>query len=146
MKIKIVNLSSNPLPKFQTTGSAGMDIQACVEGVDVVVIPARGKGIISTGIFMQIPEGYECQVRPRSGLAFNKSITVLNSPGTIDSDYRGEIKVVLINHGIQPFHVFHGDRIAQLVFNKIEQPEFELVEELDSTDRGEGGFGSTGVK
>jgi dUTP pyrophosphatase len=144
MKVKIVNKSNNPLPAFQTPGSAGMDICAAestnIQPGEIV--------IISTGIYLELPQNYECQVRSRSGLAAKYGITVLNSPGTIDSDYRGEVKVILINHGQVSFEVNPGDRIAQLVFNKIEQPEFEefkLVDSLESSERGNGGFGSTGL-
>lgn len=140
MIVKIVNKSSNPLPEFKTQGSAGMDICAAVAHV----IEPNDFKLISTGIFLEIPQGYECQVRSRSGLA-NKGVSVLNSPGTIDSDYRGEIKVILINQSSASYIVSPGDRIAQLVFNKIEQPELYVVEELSSTERGEGGFGSTGM-
>lgn len=144
MKVKIVNKSNNPLPAFQTPGSAGMDVCANFPHPIECITLNPGKILrIPTGIYLEIPIGYECQVRSRSGLAY-QGICVANSPGTIDSDYRGEVLVLLINHGDIPVTINHGDRIAQLVFNKIEQPELELVEELSSTDRGEGGFGSTG--
>lgn len=142
--VKIINKSNNPLPAYQTPGSAGMDIQADIRDANLISIRPGATAIVSTGIYLAIPEGYECQVRSRSGLAAKQGIVVLNSPGTIDSDYRGELKVILINHGVMSANIHHGDRIAQLVFNKIEQPAFTLVEELDSTERGEGGFGSTG--
>lgn len=141
MIVKIVNKSNNPLPEFKTSGSAGMDICA---NIDEWTLKSGQWDAIPTGIYLEIPMGYECQVRPRSGLAFQDGITVLNSPGTIDSDYRGEVKVILINHSAESFTIYGGDRIAQLVFNKIEQPEFYVVDELDSTERGTGGFGSTG--
>ena len=141
MVVKIVNKSNNPLPEFKTSGSAGMDICA---NVDEWILKPGDRDAIPTGVYLEVPIGYECQVRPRSGLAYQHGVTVLNSPGTIDSDYRGEVKIILINHGSEDFKISGGDRIAQLVFNKIEQPEFDVVEELTSTDRGEGGFGSTG--
>jgi dUTP pyrophosphatase len=143
MIVKIVNKSNNPLPEFKTSGSAGMDI--CANNPEDFWLACNQSTIIPTGIYMEIPIGFECQVRPRSGWAAKYGITVLNSPGTLDSDYRGEVGVILINHGTQPFPIRKGDRIAQLVFNKIEQPEFYVVEELESTERGTGGFGSTGI-
>lgn len=145
MKLKIVNKSNNPTPAYQTSGSAGMDVCANLE-FPVHVQPGS-KALIPTGIYMAIEEGYECQVRPRSGLAAKYGITVLNSPGTIDSDYRGEIIVILHNASSVSYLVNHGDRIAQLVFAKVERVEVEqfiTLDTLDSTDRGEGGFGSTG--
>lgn len=144
MKIKIVNESSNPLPQVQTPGSAGFDI---CSNESVTLVPGRAE-LVSTGIYLAIPQGYECQVRSRSGLALKNQVVVLNSPGTIDSDYRGEVKVILMNHGHNLFEIQAGDRIAQLVFNKIELPEVELVDKvynLPPTDRSSGGFGSTGV-
>lgn len=138
--VKIVNKSNNPLPAYQSMGAAGMDIQSAVS----TLIKPDEIVIVSTKLYMEIPKGYECQVRSRSGLAANYGIVVLNSPGTLDSDYRGEVKVILINHGSVSFEINPGDRIAQLVFNKVEQPEFVLVDSLDTTERGEGGFGSTG--
>lgn len=141
MKIKILNDSPNPLPKIQTPGSAGFDICA---NESVTLVPGKTE-LVSTGIYLEIPQGYECQIRSRSGLALKNQVVVLNSPGTIDSDYRGEVKVILINHGRDLFEVQAGDRIAQLVFNKIELPEIEEVDSLSSSDRSSGGFGSTGV-
>ena len=144
MKIKIVNESSNPLPQVQTPGSAGFDI---CSNESVTLVPGRAE-LVSTGIYLAIPQGYECQVRSRSGLALKNQVVVLNSPGTIDSDYRGEVKVILMNHGHNLIEIQAGDRIAQLVFNKIELPEVELVDKvynLPPTDRSSGGFGSTGV-
>lgn len=140
MQVKIVNQSKNPLPEYQTSGSAGMDIQAAE---NIVILPGD-RYAVSTGLFMAIPIGYEVQVRSRSGLAYKHGVVVLNSPGTIDSDYRGEIKVILINTGTKNFVVEYGDRIAQLVFTKCEQATFNPVQYLDLTDRGSGGFGSTG--
>lgn len=143
MKLKIVNKSNNPLPEYQSSGAAGMDIQANIDFP--INIQAGGKALVPTGIYMAIEKGYECQVRPRSGLAAKFGITVLNTPGTIDSDYRGEVVVILYNTSSVNYLVNHGDRIAQLVFNKIEQPIVIEVDALDSTDRNTGGFGSTGV-
>lgn len=144
MIVKIVNKSSNPNPEYKTIGSAGMDI--CADIPSSIALPPNGRALISTGIYLEIPQGYECQIRSRSGLAWNNGVVVLNSPGTIDHDYRGEIKIILINQGHDGIEIHNGDRIAQLVFNKIEQPEFYVVEELEPTDRGEDGFGSTGIK
>lgn len=153
MIVKIVNKSNNPLPEFKTLGSAGMDICANFQYINdgtsdslgYVDIPKGEIYRIPTGIYLEIPNGYECQVRSRSGLA-KEGICVINSPGTIDSDYRGEICILLINHSDYAYQINHGDRIAQLVFNKVEQPEFYVVDQLESTDRGEGGFGSTGIQ
>ena len=142
MIVKIVNKSDNPDPKYQTAGSVGMDICANLE--NFVVLEPGICQIIPTGIYMEIPEGYECQVRPRSGLAVKYGITVINTPGTVDSDYRGEIKIALINLGAFPHSIHNGDRIAQLVFNKVELITVEKVTELSTTERNEGGFGSTG--
>jgi len=145
MKLKIVNTSNNPTPAFQTPGSAGMDI--CANLDFATVIKPGERLLVPTGIYMAIPEGYECQVRSRSGLAAKFGIMVLNSPGTIDSDYRGEIKVILYNTSNVEYVLGCGDRIAQLVFSKVEQPEIENFITLDSlevTERGTGGFGSTG--
>lgn len=128
-------------PKFMTEGSVGMDIYASV--VQEIIKPGEIK-VIPTGICIQLPKGYEAQVRPRSGLAANYGISLVNSPGTIDWDYRGEIKIIMINHGNEDFVIKRGDRIAQLVFHKVEIPIIELVEDLDSTERGNNGFGSTG--
>lgn len=128
-------------PKFMTEGSVGMDIYASV--VQEIIKPGEIK-VIPTGICIQLPKGYEAQVRPRSGLAANYGISLVNSPGTIDWDYRGEIKIIMINHGNEDFVIKRGDRIAQLVFHKVEIPIIELVENLDSTERGNNGFGSTG--
>lgn len=140
IKVKVRNESSNPLPAYQTRGSAGIDVCSNEE----VVLPAHKSRIISTGLYLEIPEGYEVQVRPRSGLAAKYGVTILNSPGTIDSDYRGEIGVILINHSDREFIVEKGDRIAQLVLQPVFQMEFEEAEELNKTERGTGGFGSTG--
>lgn len=142
MEIKIVNSSSNELPFYATVGAAGMDLKAKLES-PVVLAPMERK-LIPTGLKIQLPNGYEAQVRPRSGLALKHGITVLNSPGTVDSDYRGDIGVILINLGDAPFEIVNGERIAQLVIAKHEQVSWTPVETLEESDRGEGGFGSTG--
>ena len=140
--IKIVNRSDNPMPEYATAGSAGMDIRANLDGL-LTLLPMQ-RQMVPTGLFLEIPEGYEAQVRPRSGLADKKGITCLNSPGTVDSDYRGEIKVVLINLSGSEQVIQHGDRIAQMVFAKVERARIEPVEQLTETQRGSGGFGHTG--
>ena len=132
-----------PLPKYQTEGSAGIDLPAAIEGSATIDPGARL--LIPTGFAFSIPRTYEGQIRPRSGLALKHGITVLNSPGTIDSDYRGEVSVLLINHGNETFFFERGDRIAQLIFTKVEQVKFKEVEALDKSDRGIGGYGSTGL-
>lgn len=142
LKIRLKRLSEEtPLPKYETPGSSGMDV---FSAVDATIQPGR-HGLIPTGLALEIPPGYEAQVRPRSGLASNQGIGVLNSPGTIDSDYRGEVKVVLFNLGKKPFRVKRGDRIAQLVFTRVVQAQVEPVDQLSPTQRGEGGFGHTGL-
>lgn len=134
-----------PAPRQQTSGAAGVDLAAALpEGETMVLAPGR-RGIVPTGISLALPEGYEGQVRPRSGLAANHGVTVLNSPGTIDSDYRGEIKVILVNHGEEPLAIRRGDRIAQLVVAPVSRVAFEPRERLDETERGSGGHGSTGI-
>jgi dUTP pyrophosphatase len=133
------------IPQYQTTGSAGFDFHAVIEN-DLFYIPAKSQAIVDTGLSVAIPEGYEMQIRPRSGLSFKYSITVTNSPGTIDSDYRGPIKVILYNLGESPFIIKNGDRIAQGVLSFVPKFIFKEVEELDDTERGQGGFGSTGPK
>ena len=132
--------SGLPLPAYATSGAAGMDV---VSAEDVTIAPGA-RHAVATGLALAIPQGYEVQVRPRSGLALKYGITVPNTPGTIDSDYRGELKVILINHGTEPFAIQRGDRVAQLVLAPVVQAAWEEVTELDATDRGEGGFGSTG--
>jgi len=144
MKIKIINKGSQPLPTYATAQSAGMDLRANNE--EPIVINPLERKLIPTGLFIALPVGYEAQIRPRSGLAFKKGITVLNSPGTIDADYRGEIGVLLVNLSNEPFEVVNGERIAQMVIARHEQGEFVSVEVLDETERGEGGYGHTGVK
>ncbi len=143
MKIKIVKKNPFNLPAFETKGSAGVDLQAFVE--EPITLKPMERILVPTGIYIELPEGYEAQVRARSGLAIKHGISLVNGIGTIDSDYRGEIKVILINLGDSNFTINNGDRIAQMVFIKHERPEFELVEELGDTVRGAGGFGHTGV-
>ncbi len=144
MKINIINKSRHPLPEYGTIASAGVDLRANIE--EPITIQSLEKVIVPTGLFMEIPVGYEAQVRPRSGLAFKHGITVLNSPGTIDADYRGEIKVILVNLSKETFVIEDGERIAQMVIAAHEQAEWIEVEELSDTNRGAGGFGSTGKK
>jgi dUTP pyrophosphatase len=141
--VRVQRLSgNNPLPRYETPGSSGMDLRAHIDG-DVVLAPGEFR-LIPTGIAISLPQGFEAQVRPRSGLALRNGIGLLNSPGTIDSDYRGEIGVILINHGKEPFVIKNGDRIAQLVISKTYRAELQEVPKLDETDRGGGGFGHTG--
>lgn len=142
MKVRIVNRSRNALPLYQTPLSAGMDVRADLE--QSVTLAPLGRAMIPTGLYVELPEGYEMQVRPRSGLAAKHGITVLNSPGTIDADYRGEIRIILVNLSCEAFTIEPGERIAQLVVARHEQVEWEPVEELGTTERGAGGFGSTG--
>lgn len=143
MKVKIVKNNPFKLPAYETKGSAGVDLQANVE--NSIVLKPMERSLVPTGLFIELPEGYEAQVRARSGLAIKHGISLVNGIGTIDSDYRGEIKVILINLGDQDFTINNGDRIAQMVFIKHEQVDFELVEELEETQRGAGGFGHTGI-
>lgn len=142
MKVRIVNRSRNALPLYQTPLSAGMDVRADLE--QSVTLAPLGRAMIPTGLYVELPEGYEMQMRPRSGLAAKHGITVLNSPGTIDADYRGEIRIILVNLSSEAFTIEPGERIAQLVVARHEQVEWEPVEELGTTERGTGGFGSTG--
>lgn len=144
VEIKVINKSNNELPNYATAGAAGMDIRANID-TEIVLAPLQ-RMLIPTGIFMEIPEGYEVQVRPRSGLAFKNGITCLNSPGTIDSDYRGEIRALLINLSNEPHTIQNGDRIAQLIVAKYEIAQLKLVNELNETVRAAGGFGHTGVQ
>lgn len=143
MKVAIINKSKHELPKYETAESAGVDLRANLDE-EIVLKPLERK-LIPTGLFMELPIGSEAQIRPRSGLAYKHGITVLNSPGTIDSDYRGELKVLLVNLSNEEFTVADGERVAQMVIARHEQVKFELVENLGDTDRGAGGFGSTGV-
>jgi len=142
IKVKIVNKSPNALPEYATEGSAGMDLRAHLSE-DIVLRPLE-RQLIPTGLFIELPEGHEAQVRPRSGLAIKQGITCLNSPGTVDSDYRGEIKVILINLSQEEQTIRSGDRIAQMVISPVEQIKWKQVEEIDSTARNAGGFGHTG--
>lgn len=144
MKVEIVNKSKHELPKYATTGSAGMDICANIE--QPIVLKPLERCLVPTGLHIALPEGYEAQIRPRSGLALKKGLTVLNSPGTIDVDFRGEIGVILINLSSEDFTINDGERIAQMVIAHYEQAEWEPVETLDDTERGTGGFGHSGIK
>jgi dUTP pyrophosphatase len=142
--INIINQSANPLPSCATAGSAGMDIRASL--TETLTLQPMERMLIPSGLFVEIPEGYEIQIRPRSGLALKQGITCLNTPGTIDSDYRGEIKVLLINLSNEKQLIENGDRIAQMVLAKTEKAAFQLVENITETKRGEGGFGHTGIQ
>jgi dUTP pyrophosphatase len=142
MKVKIVNQSQNSLPLYGTAQSAGVDLRANL--VDPIVLKPLERKLVPTGLFIQLPDGYEAQIRPRSGLAINMGVTVLNSPGTIDADYRGEIKIILINLSQEDFVINNGERIAQMIISTYKQVEWEEVLQLDDTERGAGGFGHTG--
>lgn len=144
MKVRIVNHSTHPLPVYATTGSSGMDIRANLESP--IQLKPLQRALVPTGLFLEIPHGYEAQIRPRSGLAIKQGITCLNTPGTIDADYRGELKVILINLSDQEQSITNGDRIAQLVFQQVEKVSLEVVDVLNETERGNGGFGHTGNK
>lgn len=144
MQIKIINQSQHPLPNYETIASAGMDLRANI--TEPITLKPLERVLVKTGLFIELPIGYEAQVRPRSGLAFKKGITVLNSPGTVDADYRGEVGVILVNLSNEDFLIENGERVAQLVIAKHERAEWIEVEELNETSRGAGGFGSTGVK
>lgn len=144
MNIKIINKSQHPLPNYETIASAGMDLRANLS--EPITLKSLERTIVKTGLFIELPIGYEAQVRPRSGLAAKKGITVLNSPGTVDADYRGEIGVILVNLSAEDFIIENGERIAQLIIAKHERAEWIETEVLSETSRGEGGFGSTGVK
>lgn len=143
MNIKVVNKSNLPLPMYKTKGSAGIDLHASISAP--MVLKPLGRALVPTGLFMAIPKGFEGQIRGRSGLALKHGVTLANGIGTIDSDYRGEIKIILINFGSEDFIINNGDRIAQFVLNKYEKIEFQEVDFLDDTLRGQGGFGHTGV-
>ncbi len=143
MKVEIINRSKHPLPTYATDLSAGMDLRANID--EPIVLRPLQRALVPTGLFMALPAGYEAQVRPRSGLAIKKGVTVLNSPGTIDADYRGEVCVILVNLSEEPFTIADGERIAQMVVARHEQIEWQPVEVLGATERGEGGFGHTGV-
>lgn len=140
--VHIINQSNNPLPQYETAGSAGADLRANLDAP--IELQPMQRALVPTGLFIELPAGFEAQVRPRSGLAIKQGITCLNTPGTIDSDYRGEIKVILINLSGEVQSIHHGDRIAQMVIQKVEQAEFRLVQQLSVTGRDSGGFGSTG--
>lgn len=143
-KVKVINRSSNPLPEYQTAQAVGLDVRANTS--EVITLGPLERVMVPTGLYFQIPEGYEIQVRPRSGLAAKHGITVINTPGTIDPDYRGELKVLLVNLSNEPFALQPGERVAQLVFARYERLAWEEAVELDATERGAGGFGSTGLK
>lgn len=142
--VNIINKSSNELPAYATEGSAGMDLRANLD--QPITLQSLERTLIPTGLFIELPDGYEAQIRPRSGLAIKQGITCLNTPGTIDSDYRGELKVILINLSKEPQILSHGDRIAQMVISSVDKANLILVQEINSTQRGEGGFGHTGKK
>jgi len=144
LKVQIVNKSTHALPAYATAGSSGMDLRAFIPSP--LTLAAMERILVPTGLFLEIPEGYEAQIRPRSGLAIKQGITCLNTPGTIDADYRGEIKVILINLSSEPQVIENGDRIAQMIFQKIEQAEWVETEQLSETQRNTGGFGHTGKK
>jgi dUTP pyrophosphatase len=144
MQVKVINKSQHELPAYETVASAGLDVRANIEAA--ITLQPMERTLVKTGLFLEIPVGFECQVRPRSGLALKNGITVLNAPGTIDADYRGEVGVILINLSNAPFVIENGERIAQLVFARYEQAEWHEVNTLTDTERGSGGFGSTGVK
>lgn len=144
VKIKVINKGNQPLPAYATCQSAGMDLRANIK--EPITLHPMERRLVQTGLHIALPEGYEAQIRPRSGLALKHGITVLNSPGTVDADYRGEVMVLLVNLSEQDFMINEGERIAQMVIAKHEQGEFVEVEQLDKTERGEGGYGHTGVK
>jgi dUTP pyrophosphatase len=144
MKIKIINKSKHELPSYATNAAAGMDLRANID--EPIVLKSLQRTLVATGLFIELPVGYEAQIRPRSGLAFKNGLTVLNSPGTIDADYRGEVKVILVNLSTDEFIINDGERVAQMVIAKHEQAEWIEVEMLEESARGEGGFGSTGKK
>ena len=144
LKVKIINRGRQPLPTYATALSAGMDLRANIDK-DITLLPMQ-RQLVPTGLHIALPEGYEAQIRPRSGLALKHGVTVLNTPGTVDADYRGEIMVLLVNFSNEPFIVKDGERIAQMIVAKHEQVNFELTETLDETERGAGGYGHTGLK
>lgn len=144
MKVRVINRSSNPLPQYASLLAAGLDVRA--NNSEPIVLEPLGRAMVPTGLYLEIPAGYEVQVRPRSGLAAKKGVTVLNAPGTIDADYRGEVCVILVNLSSEPFVIEKGERIAQLVLARHEVMEWEETDNLAESERGAGGFGSTGVK
>jgi dUTP pyrophosphatase len=143
MKVRIINKSDNPLPEYETTGSAGLDLRAYLK--EPIALKPLQRVLVPTGLYIELPEGFEAQVRPRSGLALKKGLSVLNSPGTVDSDYRGEIKIIIINLSNETTILNTGERIAQMVISEVERVVLVEVEELNETKRGEGGFGHTGI-
>lgn len=143
IKVKIINRSGGDLPAYETPSSAGMDVRACLD--EPVTLAPLQRALIPTGLRIQLPHGYECQIRPRSGLSLKKGITILNTPGTIDADYRGEIGLIVINLSNEPYTITNGERIAQMVVTNYSHVEWEAVDRLDETERGDGGFGHTGV-
>ena len=144
LEVKIVNQSQHALPSYATSGASGMDLRASV--TENITLQPLERTLVPTGLFIELPEGYEAQVRPRSGLAIKQGLTCLNTPGTIDADYRGEVKILLVNLGTEPFTIERGMRIAQMIVAKYRRVEWQAVDSLDDTARGAGGFGSTGVK
>ena len=144
MTVRIINKSSNALPQYETKGSAGMDLRANLD--EPITLQSLDRMLVPTGLFIELPIGYEAQIRPRSGLAYKRGLSLPNTPGTIDSDYRGELKVIMINLSKEPQTIVHGERIAQMVIAKHERADWELVESLEDSERGAGGFGSTGTK
>lgn len=144
IKVRVINKSNNPLPKYETEESAGMDVRAYLPG-GPVALPPGGRALIPTGLYIQLPHGYECQVRPRGGLAIKQGVTILNTPGTIDADYRGEIGIIIINHSVETFTIESGMRIAQLVFKEYSQVAWEEAAELNETERGDGAYSHTGL-
>lgn len=144
MNVKVINNSPHPLPSYETTGSAGLDLRAWLP--EPIELKPLERKLVPTGLFIELPAGYEAQIRPRSGLAVKKGLTLLNTPGTIDSDYRGEIKIIMVNVSDVPQIIENGERIAQMIISRYEQITWQLSTELESTDRGAGGFGHTGLK
>jgi len=144
MKVRIVNNSHHPLPAYETRASAGMDLRANLD--QPITLKPLERNVVPTGLFIELPEGFEAQIRPRSGLAIKKGISLVNAPGTIDADYRGEIKIIIINLSNQEVEITDGERIAQMVISKVEHADWIEVEQLDETERGAGGFGHTGTK
>ena len=142
IKIRIINQSNNPLPEYSTDGAAGMDLRANLE--NTLVLKSMERFLVPTGLFVELPIGYEAQIRPRSGLAIKQGITCLNSPGTIDSDYRGELRIILINLSLEEQTIHHGDRIAQMIVHTVEQVKWKTVKKIKATKRNDGGFGHTG--
>lgn len=143
IELSVINKSNNPLPAYQTKQAAGVDLMAFLN--DSITLQPMDRALVGTGLYIALPDGYEAMIRPRSGLAFKHGISVINTPGTIDADYRGEIKIALINLSKEPFTINNGDRIAQMVVNKYDQVHFKITDSLDETDRGSGGYGHTGI-